>query len=183
MGAKDLYEGRKKPTAPGTGTLSGTANRRVSRERWGKLPPGTGSLPVCSAVPAPTQGCKGRSPLHKRTKKLPLPQRGRGSGGWGQQIRARAGKSRHRRGSDTPRQSKVSKVTRATPGTKLPPGAASHQNYSSRTPAASQTATVSASHSEDCTSPMWAQPIMSIHSRDCPMPPPMVSGSSSRSSI
>ena len=28
--------------------------------------------------------CKGRSPLHKKTKNLPLPRRGRGSGGWGQ---------------------------------------------------------------------------------------------------
>ena len=27
------------------------------------------------------RGCKGRSPLHKKTKKLPLPRRGRGQGG------------------------------------------------------------------------------------------------------
>ena len=37
-------------------------------------------------VPRPIQprGCKGRSPLHKKTPKLPLPRWGRGVGGWGQ---------------------------------------------------------------------------------------------------
>ena len=32
-------------------------------------------------LPAQPRGCKGRSPLHKITLKLPLPRRGRGSGG------------------------------------------------------------------------------------------------------
>ena len=31
--------------------------------------------------PHPARGCKGRSPLHKKTLILPLPRRGRGSGG------------------------------------------------------------------------------------------------------
>ena len=38
------------------------------------------------AMPVPRpfspRGCKGRSPLHKKTKKLPLPRRGRGAGGY-----------------------------------------------------------------------------------------------------
>ncbi len=38
-------------------------------------------------------GCKGRSPLHKKTMVLPLPRWGRGSGGWGQGSRTRAGQT------------------------------------------------------------------------------------------
>ena len=44
----------------------------------------------CRIPPSP-RGCKGRSPLHKKTKNLPLPRRGRGSGGWGQQSKLKAG--------------------------------------------------------------------------------------------
>ena len=35
-------------------------------------------------APSSPRGCKGRSSLHKKTKKLPLPRWGRGAGGWGQ---------------------------------------------------------------------------------------------------
>ena len=42
-------------------------------------------------LPAQARGCKGRSPLHKKTKNLPLPLRGRGLGGWGQERKLRAG--------------------------------------------------------------------------------------------
>ena len=34
-----------------------------------------------SAARAQSRGCKGRSPLHKKTNNLPLPRRGRGLGG------------------------------------------------------------------------------------------------------
>ena len=34
-----------------------------------------------SAARVQPRGCKGRSPLHKKTKNLPLPRRGRGAGG------------------------------------------------------------------------------------------------------
>ena len=39
--------------------------------------------PLVVQVPplAQARGCKGRSPLHKKTKNLPLPHRGRGAGG------------------------------------------------------------------------------------------------------
>lgn len=50
-------------------------------------------------------------------------------------------------------------------------------------PAASQAARVRSSHSEHCTSPMWALPSSSIHTRDCPMPPPIVRGNAPASSI
>ena len=45
-------------------------------------------------MPRPIQprGCKGRSPLHKKTKSLPLPRRGRGSGGWGSKASYRQGR-------------------------------------------------------------------------------------------
>ena len=47
---------------------------------------GTGVFPEAVPPPAPMQDCKGRSPLQKKTKNLPLPLRGRGSGGWGQRF-------------------------------------------------------------------------------------------------
>lgn len=65
--------------------------------------------------------------------------------------------------------------TKALP-TKAPP-------YKSGMPARSQVRMVSLSQREHCTSPMWAQPRISIHRRDCPIPPPMVRGSSPASSI
>ena len=55
--------------------------------------------------------------------------------------------------------------------------------YRSRTPAFSHASTVCLSHTLDCTSPIWQHPIISIARRDCPMPPPMVRGSSSFRSI
>ena len=68
-------------------------------DKEGKPPPGTanarrasnaGGTPPLSLLqrqvePVPPGfspgGCKGRSPLHKKTKNLPLPRWGRGSGG------------------------------------------------------------------------------------------------------
>ena len=49
--------------------------------------------PQVQPVPRPTQprGCKGRSPLHKKTKSLPLPRRGRGQGDRGKQSKLTAG--------------------------------------------------------------------------------------------
>ena len=46
-----------------------------------------------------------------------------------------------------------------------------------------QAARVFSSHKLACTSPMCAQPIISMHRRDWPMPPPIVRGSSPSSSI
>ena len=47
------------------------------------LPPVNKQKPLVVQVPRPSQlrGCKGRSPLHKKTLILPLPRRGRGLGG------------------------------------------------------------------------------------------------------
>ena len=54
------------------------ANAPFEAERTG--------FPQAMPVPRPIQPreCKGRSPLHKKTQNLPLPRRGRGAGGWGQ---------------------------------------------------------------------------------------------------
>ena len=48
------------------------------------LPPVNKQKPLVVQVPRPAQpwGCKGRSPLHKKTKSLPLPLWGRGLGGY-----------------------------------------------------------------------------------------------------
>ena len=47
-------------------------------------------------MPLPVQpwGCKGRSPLHKKTKNLPLPRRGRGVGGMGAENQTKGGVGR-----------------------------------------------------------------------------------------
>ena len=57
---------------------------------------GTASCRFCGELWVQLRGCKGRSPLHKKTKNLPLPHGGRalcerGSGGWGQQSNLKAG--------------------------------------------------------------------------------------------
>ena len=55
----------------------------------------TDRSPFLRAVPPPAQarGCKGRSPLHMKSKNLPLPRWGRGSGGWGQETKLKAGQA------------------------------------------------------------------------------------------
>ena len=55
--------------------------------------------------------------------------------------------------------------------------------YSRMMPASSHLRRVSSLQIEACTSPMWILPSRSIESLDWPMPPPIVSGSSPRSSI
>ena len=54
------------------------ATSRASR------PPARDTRSCSGAARVQPRGCKGRSPLHKKTKNLPLPRRGRGAGGWGQ---------------------------------------------------------------------------------------------------
>ena len=56
---------------------------KVNRQRRGQAPPGAWFAPFPSAARVQPRGCKGRSPLHEITLNLPLPRRGRGSGGWG----------------------------------------------------------------------------------------------------
>ena len=59
----------------------------------GAIPPlGTCLAGVISAAWVQARGCKGRSPLHKKTKNLPLPRRGRGTGGWGRNQSERQGR-------------------------------------------------------------------------------------------
>ena len=60
-------------TEPGRHRSQGTAFFRFCGEPW-----------------VQPRGCKGRSPLHKKTKSLPLPRRGRGLGGWGQKSKLKA---------------------------------------------------------------------------------------------
>ena len=81
--------GREERQAPPTD--SGTA--RSSGNQPGK-PPQRAPTPQVQPVPLPAQarGCKGRSPLHKKTKNLPLPA-GKGAGGMGaeKQTKGRVG--------------------------------------------------------------------------------------------
>ena len=72
-------------------SLQGSANARRAGETGASPPPGTGHPLLFPFSPGSARGCKGRSPLHKKTKNLPLPRRGRGLGGWGQKIKLKAG--------------------------------------------------------------------------------------------
>ena len=68
---------------------------RAPRARAPVVRCGTDRSPFLRAVPPPAQarGCKGRSPLHMKSKNLPLPRRGRGAGGWGQETKRKAGQA------------------------------------------------------------------------------------------
>ena len=101
------------PTAPAG------ANAPFEAERTG--------FPQAMPVPCPTQsrGCKGRSPLHKKTKNLPLPAgksalRARG-GGMGAEKQTKGGVSRHPAGQ-APRQAPQWLVEPPTPGGRPPAG-------------------------------------------------------------
>ena len=90
---------------PPCGCRNGRGGRRQRRQaprrvpqRQGQLatnrdkpPPGAWFAPFPSAARVQPRGCKGRSPLHKITLKLPLPRRGRGAGGWGKESKLKAG--------------------------------------------------------------------------------------------
>ena len=75
----------------------GHAPRRVPRRQGEPATKKASSrrvpLTLVEPVPRPVQprGCKGRSPLHNKTKNLPLPRRGRGVGGWGQTNKLKVG--------------------------------------------------------------------------------------------
>ena len=72
------------------GHHSGKVSRQPAGQAAQRAP-----TPQVQPVPPPAQarGCKGRSPLHKITLKLPLPRRGRGAGGWGKEIKLKAGQA------------------------------------------------------------------------------------------
>ena len=87
--------------SPGAGIASAAwgqappAPRRVPQRQGQPMtsraspPPARDTRPCSGAARVQPRGCKGRSPLHKKTKNLPLSRRGRalcerGSGGWGQ---------------------------------------------------------------------------------------------------
>ena len=83
--------------------------------------------------PAKCRGCKGRSPLHKITLRLPLPRRGRalcerGSGGYpspsgkGAESKLKAGQAGDLKGKP-PMQTSQRQCQPATPGGKPSPGA------------------------------------------------------------
>ena len=65
---------------------SGTATARLSGNAGASPPLGAGLRPLLPRRAGLARGCKGRSPLHKKTKNLPLPHGGRGAGGWGKNL-------------------------------------------------------------------------------------------------
>ena len=73
------------------------------RPTQGKPPPGAYPAGLTSTARVQPRGCKGRSPLHKKTKNSPLPRRGRGVGGMGAKRHCyTAGKSGNRKSQPPP---------------------------------------------------------------------------------
>ena len=74
-------------------------------------------------LPAQPRGCKGQSPLHKKTKHPPFPG---GEGGWGDGGRKASQKQGWQATSKaSPRQAPQRLVEPPTPGVRPPPGACS----------------------------------------------------------
>ena len=70
---------------------SGHRNAAQTLLRKGQSPtPGICLAGSVSAARVQPRGCKGLRPLHKITLSPPLPRRGRGSGGWGQESKLKA---------------------------------------------------------------------------------------------
>ena len=57
------------------------ASPPVPVPRWASPPLGNANAGSARVARVQSRGCKGRSPLHKKTMILPLPRRGRGAGG------------------------------------------------------------------------------------------------------
>ena len=99
---------------------SGTATARLSGNAGASPRSAQDCAPCPRAARVQPRGCKGRSPLHKKTKNLPLPHGGRalcerGSGGWGKEIHDVAGSAgdQNRR---APHRGQRRQVYPATPG-------------------------------------------------------------------
>ena len=60
-------------------------------------PPARDTRPCSGAARVQPRGCKGRSPLHKKTKNLPLPA-GKGAGGMGAESKLKAGAAGDKQG-------------------------------------------------------------------------------------
>ena len=97
MGGKkaNQRQGRRaaKQASPPAGYHSDKAGRRPPPLR---PPPGTQTAGIASAARVQVRGCKGRSPLHKKTISLPLPA-GKSAlrtraGGWGRKSNQRQGR-------------------------------------------------------------------------------------------
>ena len=78
---------------------------------------GTASCRFCGELWVQPRECKGRSPLHKKTKSLPLPA-GKGVGGWGRQRQLTAGVAGDKEGKPplrTPQRQGQPATSRASP--------------------------------------------------------------------
>ena len=79
---------------------------------------GTASCRFCGELWVQLRGCKGRSPLHKKTKSLPLPA-GKGAGGMGATKTTNGRGSRRQRRQATPADTTAARSTGDQSG-KLP---------------------------------------------------------------
>ena len=103
---------RKARPSPGNGKARSASEAENSFKSPPAHPcPRRALAPQVQPMPLPAQprGCKGRSPLHKKTKNSPFPP-GRGAGGWGQKSKQKAGLAGDKEGTPPAgqRQGKVS---------------------------------------------------------------------------
>ena len=112
-------------------------------------------------LPAQPRGCKGRSPLHKKTKNPPFPP-GRGVGGWGQKSKPKAGLAGDKEGTSPAgqRQGKVSQrggeLFQESPGASLSPsGATAVLPQKRRRRSASDRGSPTAHRSAQCGGKSW----------------------------
>ena len=110
---KGRNDGRQRRHAP-----TGYRDGRSSQCRAGTRPRrARGSPPFPSAARIQARGCKGRSPLHKKTKILPLPA-GKGVGGMGakKETKGRGGRVIRRQRKQAPRRVPLTPAEPATQG-------------------------------------------------------------------
>ena len=87
MKLKARSAGDHPPAPPPPGTATPPPPRPARGEAPLRAPLSTRKTSAARVQP---RGCKGLRPLHKITFSLPLPRRGRGSGGWGQERKLKA---------------------------------------------------------------------------------------------
>ena len=146
--------GKASPT-PGAVSATSTDNQP------GKPPLGTYPAGLTSAARVQPRGCKGRSPLHKKTKNPPFPP-GRGLGGWGQKSKPKTGLAGDKEGTSPAgqRQGKVSQrggeLFQESPGASLsPPGATAVLPQKRRRRSASDRGSPTAHRSAQCGGKSW----------------------------
>ena len=150
-GQSPLHKKTKNPPFPGGEGGWGDGAEKQAKGRFGRRQgmhaPRRALAPQAQPMPLPAQprGCKGRSPLHKKTKNSPFP-RGEGGGGGMGATRQAKGKVSQRGGE----------LFQESPGASLsPPGATAVLPQKRRRRSASDRGSPTAHRSAQCGGKSW----------------------------